>query len=283
MKRARTLLLYTLVALFGAPDLHAWGPVGHQVVVRIALSQMTPEAQALVRDLLADEDPVEASNWADRVRSDRPNTYNWHFVDVPYGEHAYEPARDCRQTDSGDCVIAAIARERNDVVDRRLPGAARADALRFLLHFVGDLHQPLHAIDNHDRGGNDVLVAVDGYTPPPDRTYPLNLHGVWDSVLIEQRGLDAAAYADLLIERLLIEPLRDPDSIDVVAWALEGHDLAERYVYAYPGFSPAGPPEGVVPLDGTYQRIGQAVIDRQLVRAGVRLARVLDEAARRAQ
>ena len=283
MKRALTFGLYIVVAFVGATDLQAWGPVGHQVVVRIALSQMTPDAKALVRSILGSEDPVEASTWADRVRGDRPETYNWHFVDIPYESERYDAARDCHDSGAGDCVIAAIARERREILDRNLTPEARADSLRFLLHFVGDMHQPLHSIDNHDRGGNDVNVKVDGYTPPPDRRFPPNLHGVWDSLIIEQQGLDSEAYANQLIARLATEPLHDADTIDLVAWALEAHDVAVHDAYAFPGFWPTGPAADPVVLDRTYQRIGQAAIDRQLMRAGVRLARILNEAARQAR
>lgn len=280
MMRAMGLPTCLLVAILGAADLDAWGGIGHQVVVRIALSQMTPEAKTLIGDLLGEEDPVEVSTWADQVRRDRPETYNWHFVNIPYAADAYVAERDCRDTASGDCVIAALARERRDIVNRSLTLEARADALRFLLHFVGDVHQPLHSIDDRDRGGNDVMVQVDGYVQPPEQSFPLNLHGVWDGVLIEARGLDAESYASQLIARLAAENLHDRDTIDVVGWAVEAHDAGRLYVYAFPRLGPAAPAADPVRLDTAYQRVGQAVIDRQLMRAGVRLARILNEAAK---
>lgn len=269
----------SLVAVRPAAPLHAWGGAGHHVIVRIALSQMTPDARRLVHDLLGDEDAIDASTWADRVRGDRPATYNWHFVNVPIGERAYVATRDCPATDSGDCVVAEIARARTETRDRTRSRESRAESLKFLLHFVGDMHQPLHTIGNRDRGGNDVSTVVDGYAPAPGRGQP-NLHSVWDSVLIGRRGLDETALADLLIARLRAEPLDDPDVIDVEAWAMEAHELARRFVYAYPGFSTEGPRQAPVRLDLTYQRVAEPIIDRQLQRAGIRLARILNDLAK---
>ena len=279
MKGARAIVVGVVVALLAPAHVDAWGVIGHQVVVRIALSQMTSEAKTLVGDLLGDEDPVEVSTWADEVRRDRPETYNWHFVNIPYAAEAYVAERDCRETASGDCVIGALARERRALANRSLARGARAEALRFLLHFVGDLHQPLHSIDNRDRGGNDVMVQVEGYVQPPDQPFRLNLHAVWDGVLIDARGLDAESYARQLIDRLAAEDLGDGDTIDVVGWAVEAHDVGRRDVYAFRGFQPGAPAAGPVVLDATYQRAAQAAVDRQLMRAGVRLARILNEAA----
>jgi hypothetical protein len=260
-------------------ELSAWGGIGHHVVIRIALTRMTPEAIRLAASLLDDEDIIEASTWADRVRRDRPETYNWHFVNVPFGERSYVPSRDCRQTETGDCIVAAIVRARAGLRDRARAREARAESLKFLLHLVGDLHQPLHTIGNFDRGGNDVATFVVGYQPAAGRGHP-NLHTVWDSVLIGRRGLDEAAYAALLLGRLRAEPLDEPETIDEEAWTNESHELARRFVYAYADFSAAGPPPTPVRLDPTYQRIAEPIIDRQLIRGGVRLARMLNEAAR---
>jgi hypothetical protein len=104
----RPLVAMGAFVLAAAP-LGAWGGTGHHVVVRIALAQLPPAVAAAVHDLLGAEDPVEASTWADRVRGDRPWTYNWHFVNVPIDARSYVAERDCRPTDEGDCIVAAIA------------------------------------------------------------------------------------------------------------------------------------------------------------------------------
>jgi hypothetical protein len=150
----------------------------------------------------------------------------------------------------------------------------RKEALQFLIHFVGDLHQPLHTIEHQDRGGNDQIVEIVGYTP--NRGTP-NLHSAWDSILLGLRGIDEESYAADLLRDLSANPL-PAESIDPVKWALEGHDVAERVVYAYPGFDRGAPPSGVARLDASYQKQAAPVIDRQLQRAGARLATILNEA-----
>jgi hypothetical protein len=142
------------------------------------------------------------------------------------------------------------------------------------------MHQPLHNIGNGDRGGNDVTTIVEGFEPAPGRSQP-NLHSLWDSVLIGRRGLDEAAYAHQLIDRLRTEPIADDGRIDVVRWSLEARDLAVTHVYTYQGFSPGVPLNGPAKIDAAYERAARPIIDKQLMRAGVRLARVLNEAATR--
>jgi hypothetical protein len=277
--REKAALVLVTCALGAAPaDLGAWGPVGHRVVTRIALTEMSPAARRLVADLLGTEDPLEASIWADRIRVERPETYNWHFVDIPWGAASYVPSRDCRPTARGDCVIAAIGRTWPVLSDRSRVQNEGAEALKFVMHFVADVHQPLHAIDNRDRGGNDVATIVEGYAPPDGRSQP-NLHAVWDSVLIDSRGLGVNAYAAALVARLPSDPVPD-GNLDPAAWAVEAHALAEQYAYRYPGFSRGGPPPAPVTLDTAYQRVSLVIVERQLLRAGVRLARILDAAAR---
>lgn len=108
----RWIAVVGLVVCATGAEVRTWGGVGHHIISRIALTQMTPDARQLVQDLLGDEDFIEISTWADRVRSERAETSNWHFVNIPYAAPACDPARDCLPTDRGDCVVAAIERAR---------------------------------------------------------------------------------------------------------------------------------------------------------------------------
>jgi hypothetical protein len=112
---------------------------------------------------------ADVSTWADDVRRDHPETSRWHYVDIPYVATNYDPARDCQATDHGDCVIAEIARAERVLGDTSKSKAGRAEALKFLVHFVGDMHQPLHSIERKDpvtghgdAGGNGVHVTFFG-------------------------------------------------------------------------------------------------------------------------
>jgi hypothetical protein len=272
--RGRMLVGAAIVAvMLGAPRLSAWGAAGHHVVARIAWGLLTPAVRAQATTLLGGGQDafVTAATWADEVRSARPETYNWHFVDIPYGEMHYNAARDCPATEKGDCVIAEIARATADLRDAGTAAVQRAEALKYLIHFVGDLHQPLHAIDNKDRGGNDVRVlalrADDGRNT--------NLHAAWDTGLINLSDeTEAARAARLLSATLEIHP-HDMD-LDPIMWAEQSHDTAVRVTYAYPSFSPAGPGPDPIALNDAYRTRAVAAIDRQLQLGGHRLAALLN-------
>jgi hypothetical protein len=266
---SRFLAILLLLGLASSASLHAWGAEGHHVIARIALSRMTPAAQAGVAAVLGAEDLLAASVWADTIRFRRPATYNWHFVDIPFEEAHYLVERDCQRTPRGDCILAELDRVRMQLAER---AGDQAEALKFLIHFIGDLHQPLHVTDNLDRGGNDVPVLLGGRGP----RMGLNLHMVWDTTLIQQTQRDEEAYAARLIEHLTARPV-EVHGTDFVGWAEETHKLGVSVAYAYPDFLPRALPIQAVTLSQAYQADAIRIIDRQLQVAGVRLAAVLNE------
>lgn len=281
---AVTAAVFIFVLPATSAPVSAWGAVGHRVVARLAWALMTPAAreQAAVlfevgqepgRELRAQDAFVAAATWADEVRPMRPETYNWHFVDIPVGETRYDAARDCPPTERGDCAIAQIARARAEVAEVGRSLALRAEALKFLIHIVGDLHQPLHAIDNHDRGGNDVRVAAlrgeDGRAT--------NLHAVWDTGLINLSTETENQRADRLLAQFHAQTQAQPLDVvlDAVRWAEESHEVGVRVVYRYPSFVPTGPGPDPIVLDDAYRAAAIAEIDRRQQMAGVRLATLL--------
>jgi hypothetical protein len=270
---ARTRIAAALVAavvLGGAIGVRAWGPPGHHIVALLAESRLTPAVRAQVEALLGKDGFVPASTWADDIRKAHPETYNWHFVDIPIDKPTYQANRDCPATERGDCVIAELVRAQSALRNSAAATDVRAEALRFVIHFVSDLHQPLHAIDNADRGGNDTRVLMaDGRLS--------NLHAIWDSFLIQSRGLDEAGYAAMLKRELDQHPL-EPGPIDFVKWAEEAHRVAVDVVYAFPEFTPGVPPKEPIRLGDAYFRRAAPAVDRQLELAAVRLAAVLNDA-----
>jgi hypothetical protein len=174
-----------------------------------------------------------------------------------HGDCDYVPPRDCR---AGQCVVAGIAHYVDILADRTQPDAARREALKFVVHFVGDVHQPLHAGSRDDKGGNTWQVQFQGKGS--------NLHRVWDSGLLTTRGLDVRAYADALDARgpaplpSPIAPLDDP----YAQWAEESCRIT-----AAPGFYP----EGHV-IDQSYVDAGLPTAELRLREAGRRLAEVLN-------
>lgn len=257
------LLLLSLVQL--AP---AWGPAGHQVIARIAAQSLSDKARRGIGDLLDVHSTFtvrysaalsQIAGKADDIREDRPETKRWHFVNIPLRADNYDPARDCAQTEEGDCVIAAIERQRSVLVDRARSKPERREALMFMVHLVGDLHQPLHAASNKDRGGNDIRVFF--------VNSEANLHYIWDAGIIGLSGLNATEYAEDVIDKLNL-PSAPIQAGDPVQWVMEAHKIAQTNVYAIPGNRK---------LSQKYAERNTPVVNLQLLRAGIRLARILND------
>src|SRR5205085_6268675 len=259
----------------------------------IAELRLEPSARAQVRQLLRLEGHRhldQIASWPDAVRPSRPETALWHFVDIPLSAPAYDAARDCV---GGNCVVAQIQRFAAILGDRTAPSQARLEALKFLVHFVGDIHQPLHCetdLTNFpppegDRGGNNIHL-----------TYfhrPSNLHAVWDGGVIEEAlGVrlgpnftpDVQATKE---EAGLLNGAVSPNhalawapnglaahlDVATVQWANESHALARG---AYQNLPPVRRPG----WDDVYQDSAWPVVQEQLARGGVRLAKVLNEVLR---
>jgi hypothetical protein len=242
----------------------AWGAEGHEIVALIAARELTPAARAQAAHLLGGEAMlVQDSNWADEVKDQRRDTGRWHYVDIPLRSPGYDPRRDCP---GGNCVVAQIENDLRVLGNRRLGDGARAEALRFLIHFVADVHQPLHAEDDDDRGGNQVRVAIGR-----ERT---NLHHVWDVDVVEAIGFDAGAAVDS-IERSLSSADRKAWATGTpAAWANESHAIARDAVYPLL----IGRRELRLPRDYAWRNAG--LTRMLLAKAGLRLAFLLNGALR---
>jgi hypothetical protein len=253
----------TLVALFAAlvaSPAWAWGPQGHEIVAAVALRELTPTARAEVSHLLGTVPMmVHEASWADEIREARPETGAWHYVDIPLAASGYSAARDCAR---GDCVVAQIDRDVRALSNHRLPDKLRAEALRFLIHFVADVHQPLHAEDNDDRGGNQVDVRIGR-----ERA---NLHKVWDTDVVKPLTQDP----DMILRGFTADQRQQWQSGNAARWAEESHAIARDQIYP--------PLHGArrlrLPRDYAFREAPLARI--QLAKAGLRLAWLLNTALR---
>jgi hypothetical protein len=269
-------LAVLLVLLISSPAAMAWSALGHRMVGEIAQRQLQPATARAVRDLLAGErEPSLAgvANWADALRSNAParfrQTSRWHYVNVSDAACRYRPARDCAD---GQCVVGAIQAQRAILADRRQPRAVRRDALKFLVHLVGDVHQPLHAGRRGDKGGNRFQVSLRTDLAPEayardryvDGVMGTNLHAVWDYDVLAASRLDARAYVRRLEARRwpALDGARDP-----VAWAGESCRLSDAA-----GFYPA-----THAMDHRYLDAQRPLAEQRIHQAGLRLARMLDE------
>ncbi len=308
------VLLFFAVGI-AAPCASAWGCMGHRVVALVAEQHLNPRARAAVMQILAASpiDPelrrycgdggldafVDASTWADDERGVRRDTADWHFIDIPRGA----PNGDIKQycPPSTGCITKAIADEIAVLRDPSARPQARAEALRYLIHFMGDLHQPLHTTTNDDRGGNCVPVAFFGRTPnetnPTNEDFRPNLHGVWDTDIIEHyaHGRTPQQIADELEGKFKAQITEwEWRLVDVAAWAWESHQVAEHVVYGdLPTKVAVEKPQPVntcaeddhistrmlkldEQLGQKYEDAVEPVVEEQLAKAGARMAAVLN-------
>jgi nuclease S1 len=154
--------------------------------------------------------------------------------------------------------------------------AARTNALKFIVHFIGDIHQPLHASDHHDRGGNQVVVTWFGATnEPPPFSSPWELHAVWDAGLIDHKGQTRAEYVKDLETWIATQNVTAIEAGTVTDWVLEAHALAKSTAYQDPQTNSMV--QSGAALDQPYYQANIGVVDQQLAKAGVRLAKVLND------
>ena len=267
---AAALMTALLAAVVVAPpgQALAWGPLGHRVVGLLAEPKLCPAAHNQVADLGGGESLAELGLWADTIRDDPQwkRSAPWHYMNVAdlprgAGAAAARAAIDAfRHPPEGD-VLEALARFEKTLADSHRPRAERADALRFVVHFVADLHQPLHVGRASDRGGNEIDVQVD------DKV--VNLHRFWDTDVLAQRHLGAERYAQRLEAPLAATPAARAHDAPA-AWAAESL-LLRPGVY---GFAPAA--RGAARLDDAYLRDAQRVADERLVLSAARLAATLN-------
>lgn len=249
----------------------AWGASGHSIVAELAQRRLTPRAADRVAELLGQGVSLASiASWADDVRDQRPYGYNWHFVSIPNAENTYDVTRDCRTQYGGDCVLGELARLQNEVRCSRNP-ITRTEALRYIVHFIGDMHQPLHTF-GEARGGNDIPVTFDVRGAVCRSGCPVvqtNLHSVWDTLLIERTVYAWGTYVDRIeggwMRTADAEAIRGGNS---VAWAEQSHAAAQRIV--------ARVPENGV-LDEAYYRDTLLTLDSQLGAGGIHLAEFLNE------
>jgi hypothetical protein len=272
-KKYVLLVLLALVGLGALPQrAYAWGAEGHRIVCEIAWQRLTPEARRFVEGLLREEpEPVFARTctWADEVR---PTTHRYtaayHYINIPAGVDGMDMARDCGDAERR-CVTWAIHHYAARLTDRSLPHRERNEALKFVAHFVGDLHQPLHAGRPEDLGGNRVLVSFFGDAGREDR--PLNLHSVWDSAILRRAELTWPESAHRLDAQITPLDLERWQHLEVVRWTNESYWVADRFAYA------ELPDDQVIAT--RYFRPALGYSEVQLQKAGVRLAYLLNHAA----
>ncbi len=239
-----------LLIAAAARPLAAWGPIGHRTVGEIAQHHLTPGARTAIEALIAPATLAEVSTWADEIRylPEWKTAEAWHFISIDDGETLATTARDPR----GD-ILEAMERMERQLRDPAASPAQRGEALKFLVHLVGDVHQPLHVGRRGDEGANKVAVVFNGE--------PNNLHWVWDALILRDQGY---SYSELA--RALDHPTAEQVGVWQAAsfadWIAESV-AARASIYRLPA-------DGKINYLYSFEH--WPLIQDRLLRAGVRLA-----------
>jgi hypothetical protein len=272
-------LVVWLTAAVSAP---AWGVKGHIIVASIAERHLSQKAKAAVKARLGNQRLPDVANWADQIiylqqyktiSQMYPDNNLFHFVDIPVEA---ENATGIRDIDGGKNVVVKLDFFKKEMTDN--PDKTKQQhALRFVVHFAGDMHQPLHcAVRDNDRGGNKVHVHY-----PGDTHHTFSLHHVWDDNLVDEamQTLTMANFIDRLDADITDEQIAAWKQGTTDDWAWETHKLAVEKAYKKADGTPIPKAsEGVFTLEPKYVSDNAQVVRGQLQKAGIRLAAVLNDA-----
>ncbi|WP_167019827.1 S1/P1 nuclease [Chitinophaga sp. Cy-1792] len=243
--------------------LSSWGNVGHQTIGKIAQNHLSPKASLAVKDLLGDQSLADVASWADEVRNqdEYKETAPWHFLNLPLGLDRKAFETQVLATPDQN-VFSALTQLEKELADPATPREKKIVALKFIVHLVGDLHQPMHISRKEDKGGNTIQLNYEGKGT--------NLHSLWDSRLISTQGLTYQQMAEKLDDvgkRKIKQWQRDP----AMQWIWESYQVSSQLyaqVDAMNGRS----------IGKEYYEQHIPVINERIQQAGIRLAAVLNEA-----
>ncbi|EKD83450.1 MAG: endonuclease [uncultured bacterium] len=233
----------------------AWGETGHRLIARIAGKMVSPASREEIADILQGKSMAEVALWADQIKGERPETAVWHYVKFSAVRDAEESIPDL----DSSSVLSAIPQLTCRLENYGSSDSDRREALMFLIHLAGDLHQPMHCAPDGDVGGNAVSVTFfDKET---------NLHKVWDSYLADELHGSEDEKLAALEQFWGATRESDQESTDIIHWATESNRVARRYAYVLPENHQLG---------DRYVKNNLRPCSRQIWLAGIRLARLLD-------
>lgn len=256
MKKTR-YLLFVLSASFA---LISWGFKGHQAVATIAENHLTAQAKAQVKELLGTQSLADVATWADEVRNEPAfkATGNWHFANLPLGL-SFEQFSTEVKAQGEDNVYGAMQKARIVLTHSKSTKAQKIEALKFLVHFVGDAHQPMHISRKEDKGGNTIQVRFDNQGT--------NLHSLWDSKLIDYQGLSVVEMSKQYDKATPAEIKQWQNDLPI-QWLWESYQISSK-LYAEV--------EKNNKLDEDYYRNHIGIIERRIDQGGIRLAGLLND------
>jgi hypothetical protein len=288
--RASAAAVAGAAVFFSATPAYAWGDLGHEVVGLIASNYLDPAVRTKVNAVLAGDTTHLTANtmidseatWADKFRDSssahRTQTAKWHFVDLEiaapnltsacFGRPALSAGALASNGPANDCVVDKIEELQAELLSSATTATELREALQFILHFVGDIHQPLHSSDDNDAGGNDKTVTAPGIASN-------SLHHYWDTEFVNLLGSSESAIAQSLIANITAAQRTQWSAGTADDWAMESFTIAQNHTY---GLLPAPTSTNHYSLPASYVTDAKSVVATQLSKAGVRLAFVLNNA-----
>jgi hypothetical protein len=288
--RASAAAVAGTAIFFSATPAYAWGDLGHEVVGLIASNYLDPAVRTKVNAVLAGDTTHLTANtmidseatWADKFRDSssahRTQTAKWHFVDLEiaapnltsacFGRPALPAGALASNGPANDCVVDKIEELQAELLSSATTATELREALQFILHFVGDIHQPLHSSDDNDAGGNDKTVTAPGIASN-------SLHHYWDTEFVNLLGSSESAIAQSLIANITAAQRTQWSAGTADDWAMESFTIAQNHTY---GLLPAPTSTNHYTLPASYVTDAKSVVATQLSKAGVRLAFVLNNA-----
>jgi len=254
-------LLPLVLALFIIPfTSHAWGTTGHRVIGAVAETYLTPQARKAVKEILGNESMAMVSNWADFVKSDTAYNYlyNWHFLDFR-DSLSYADVMHIMKTDTAANVYNKTQWIISELKKKDLAKDKKVMYLKLLIHFIGDIHQPLHHGNEKDLGGNRVKVSWFNEST--------NLHTVWDTKLVDFQQLSYTEYVNWINHATTAQRIawqKQP----MTDWIYESYEISRKIYKNTPADSK---------LSYRYNYEWVSTVNSQLLKGGVRLAGILNE------
>ena len=246
--------------IFGIAEASAWGVTGHRIVAEIAENHLTNRAKRKLKKLIGKQKLAYWANWPDNVRNspEWKNTSTWHYVNIPPQESKEQFIEQLKNNNKPN-IYTAIQNVKGIIVDKNTPNADREIYLRFLVHFLGDMMQPMHTGREEDLGGN--LIKIQFFKKDT------NLHSLWDSGLIDNTKYSYTEFARVLDVKSK-EDINQIQSGSLEDWLYESHQAANQiYASVKPGEN----------YSYDYQEQYKDLLERQLLHAGLRLAKILNE------
>lgn len=237
----------------------SWGVTGHRTVAQIAENHLTPKAKQAIKDILGKETLPEVSTWADEIRGNPDNKYTtpWHYINLP-SDLNFEQFTQAIKTLPVDNAYKVILKCEMDLANPQKSKQAKATALKFLVHIIGDVHQPMHVSHAEDKGGNDIQVTFNGYGT--------NLHSLWDSDLIEREGLTYQKMA-VAYDNATPGQIAKWQSDNLIIWFWESYQIAE-ILYKEAAENPK--------FNREYYESHMPTVQNRILKGGIRLAGVLN-------